>query len=137
MSSTAFYRNTALLAVLAASSCAVATNDPPIPDGDTAGTSSIGGTSGDGGTGGGIRDVDLLLPGGSFTVVTGRIGAGKTTLLQSVLGLVPARNHNNANILCLPARFVPFELAERITDRFLHESFEGGRHDRRVGKISC
>ena len=48
-----------------------------------------------------------------------------------------ARNHNNANILCLPARFVTYELGERITDRFLHENFEGGRHDRRVGKISC
>lgn len=48
-----------------------------------------------------------------------------------------ARNHNNANILCLPARFVPYELAEKIADRFLHENFEGGRHDRRVGKISC
>ena len=45
---------------------------------------------GDGGVGGGISDVDLDLPAGSFTVVTGRIGAGKTTLLQSVLGLVPA-----------------------------------------------
>jgi len=42
------------------------------------------------GSGGGITDVSLRLPGGSFTVVTGRIGAGKTTLLQSVLGLVPA-----------------------------------------------
>lgn len=42
------------------------------------------------GSGSGITDVSLRLPGGSFTVVTGRIGAGKTTLLQSVLGLVPA-----------------------------------------------
>lgn len=48
-----------------------------------------------------------------------------------------ARNHNNANILCLPARFVPYELSEKIAGRFLQESFEGGRHDRRVGKISC
>ena len=48
-----------------------------------------------------------------------------------------ARNHNNANVLCLPARFIPFDLVEKITDRFLHENFEGGRHDRRVGKISC
>lgn len=48
-----------------------------------------------------------------------------------------ARNHNNANVLCLPARFVPYELTEKIADRFLHETFEGGRHDRRVGKISC
>lgn len=48
-----------------------------------------------------------------------------------------ARNHNNANILCLPARFVAYELTEKITGRFLQETFEGGRHDRRVGKISC
>lgn len=48
-----------------------------------------------------------------------------------------ARNHNNANVLCLPARFIPYEMSEKITDRFLNESFEGGRHDRRVGKISC
>ncbi|HEY0651577.1 MAG TPA: ribose 5-phosphate isomerase B [Chryseosolibacter sp.] len=48
-----------------------------------------------------------------------------------------ARQHNNANIVCLPARFVSYELAEKITDRFLHENFEGGRHERRVAKISC
>lgn len=48
-----------------------------------------------------------------------------------------ARNHNDANILCLPARFVPYEVTEKITGRFLQEPFEGGRHDRRVGKISC
>jgi ribose 5-phosphate isomerase B len=48
-----------------------------------------------------------------------------------------ARTHNNANILCLPARFVPFDLVEKITERFLNENFEGGRHGRRVDKISC
>jgi ribose 5-phosphate isomerase B len=48
-----------------------------------------------------------------------------------------SRQHNNANIVCLPARFVSYELAEKITDRFLHENFEGGRHERRVAKISC
>jgi ribose 5-phosphate isomerase B len=48
-----------------------------------------------------------------------------------------ARQHNNANIVCLPARFISFDMAEKITDRFLHESFEGGRHARRVSKISC
>jgi len=47
------------------------------------------------------------------------------------------RNHNNANIVCIPARFVTYELAEKILDRFLHASFEGGRHERRVDKISC
>jgi ribose 5-phosphate isomerase B len=48
-----------------------------------------------------------------------------------------ARQHNNANVLCLPARFVDVTLAEKILDRFLHSSFEGGRHERRVKKISC
>ena len=48
-----------------------------------------------------------------------------------------ARQHNNANILCLPARFVSYDLAEKILDRFLQEKFEGGRHERRVSKISC
>lgn len=48
-----------------------------------------------------------------------------------------ARQHNNANVVCIPARFVSYELAEKILDRFLHSSFEGGRHQRRVDKISC
>ncbi len=48
-----------------------------------------------------------------------------------------ARQHNDANILCLPARYIPGDLAEKITDRFLHSDFEGGRHARRVGKMAC
>jgi len=48
-----------------------------------------------------------------------------------------ARQHNNANVLCLPARFIDIKLAEKILDRFLHSSFEGGRHERRVNKMSC
>jgi ribose 5-phosphate isomerase B len=47
-----------------------------------------------------------------------------------------ARQHNDANILCLPARFVPLELAEKMTDIFLSTPFEGGRHERRVEKIN-
>ncbi len=46
-----------------------------------------------------------------------------------------ARQHNDANVLCLPARFIDQPLAEKITDRFLHTDFEGGRHERRVRKI--
>jgi ATP-binding cassette, subfamily B, bacterial len=41
------------------------------------------------GTTAGVEDVSLVLPAGSFTVVTGRIGSGKTTLLRAVLGLLP------------------------------------------------
>lgn len=48
-----------------------------------------------------------------------------------------ARQHNNANILCLPARFITMELAEKIVEGFFRAHFEGGRHERRVDKISC
>jgi ribose 5-phosphate isomerase B len=48
-----------------------------------------------------------------------------------------ARRHNDANILCLPARFVSLEQAESILDTFLHTVFEEGRHRTRIGKISC
>lgn len=47
------------------------------------------------------------------------------------------RKHNDANILCIPARFVSEELAKEITTTFLNTEFEGGRHQNRVDKISC
>jgi ribose 5-phosphate isomerase B len=48
-----------------------------------------------------------------------------------------ARQHNDANIVCIPARFVSQAVAVKILDRFLNTSFEGGRHQRRVDKIGC
>jgi ribose 5-phosphate isomerase B len=50
---------------------------------------------------------------------------------------VLARTHNNANVLCLPARFISEADAQAICDAFLHTDFEGGRHANRVHKISC
>lgn len=47
-----------------------------------------------------------------------------------------ARQHNNANMIALPARFIPAELALNIVRTFLSTDFEGGRHERRVEKIS-
>jgi len=48
-----------------------------------------------------------------------------------------ARQHNDANILCLPARYISSDLSMKIIDKFLSSSFEGGRHERRVKKIAC
>lgn len=48
-----------------------------------------------------------------------------------------ARQHNNANVLGLPANFISAELAIELVDTFLKTDFEGGRHARRVGKIAC
>jgi len=48
-----------------------------------------------------------------------------------------ARQHNNANILCLPARFIALDSAKEMTETFMNTEFEGGRHQNRVNKISC
>lgn len=48
-----------------------------------------------------------------------------------------ARNHNNANILSLPARFISQTEGVNILKSFLDASFEGGRHEVRVNKIPC
>lgn len=47
------------------------------------------------------------------------------------------RQHNNANVLCLPARFTSVEQAQACVDVFLNTPFEGGRHQRRVEKMGC
>ncbi len=47
------------------------------------------------------------------------------------------RQHNNANIICIPARFIDYDKAQSIVNTFLTTEFEGGRHGKRVDKISC
>ncbi len=47
-----------------------------------------------------------------------------------------SRQHNNANMIALPARFITIELAVDIVEKFLNTDFEGGRHQNRVSKIA-
>lgn len=47
-----------------------------------------------------------------------------------------ARKHNNANILCIPARFIPLNELEEMINTFINTGFEGGRHALRVDKIT-
>lgn len=47
------------------------------------------------------------------------------------------RLHNDANMICIPARFVSLELAFEMIEKFMETSFEGGRHQNRVNKITC
>ncbi len=48
-----------------------------------------------------------------------------------------ARQHNDANVICIPARFIAYEYAEMLVRTFLTTEFEGGRHQNRVNKINC
>lgn len=47
------------------------------------------------------------------------------------------KQHNNANVLCIPARFTSIPQALAMVETFLDTEFEGGRHENRVNKISC
>ena len=47
-----------------------------------------------------------------------------------------AKQHNNANIICMPSRFIKEEEAIKIIESFILEKFEGGRHERRIKKIN-
>lgn len=48
-----------------------------------------------------------------------------------------SRQHNDANVICIPARFVALDYAQQMIEIFLNTEFEGGRHARRVSKIAC
>ena len=50
---------------------------------------------------------------------------------------VLARSHNNANIVCIPQRFITIDEAKKIIQAFLTTDFEGGRHANRVNKMTC
>jgi ribose 5-phosphate isomerase B len=47
------------------------------------------------------------------------------------------RQHNDANVLCMPARFIALELAKQFVELFIETPFEGGRHATRIAKMGC
>lgn len=88
---------------------------------------------------GGEADLGILCCGSGNGVA---ITANKHQGIRAALCWLPelatlAREHNNANILCMPGRFVSGKEAVAMVKAFLAASFEGGRHARRVGKMSC
>ena len=70
------------------------------------------------------------------------ITANKQKSIRSALCWTPeiaslARQHNNANICAIPARFVSIDTAKAITQAYLEADFEGGRHSNRIAKIEA
>ena len=69
------------------------------------------------------------------SISANKVKGVRAALCQTVEQTELARKHTDANILALPAGFVTPELAKQIVDKWLATSFEGGRHERRIGKI--
>ncbi|HEX8545384.1 MAG TPA: ribose 5-phosphate isomerase B [Cytophagaceae bacterium] len=84
-------------------------------------------------------DFGILICGsGNGVAITANKHAGVRAALcwnNELAGL--ARQHNDANILCIPARFVSKDDALQFAETFINTPFEGGRHANRVGKINC
>jgi ribose 5-phosphate isomerase B len=79
----------------------------------------------------------LVCGSGNGVAITANKHAGiRAALCWNTELAALARQHNNANVLCLPARFINIEEAKKCVDTFLNTDFEGGRHAERVRKIN-
>lgn len=87
----------------------------------------------------GQADLGIVICGsGNGVAITANKHQGiRAALCWSAELAALARQHNNANVLALPARFVEPDLALKMVEMFISTDFEGGRHTQRVAKIAC
>lgn len=85
----------------------------------------------------GAADLGIVVcgSGNGVNIVANKHHGVRSALAWNAEVATLAREHNNANILALPARYIRENEADEIVDAFLAASFEGGRHERRVDKI--
>ncbi len=86
---------------------------------------------------GGQADYGILAcsTGVGISIAANKVPGIRAAVVHNEEGATLSRRHNDANVLCLGAKFVAPELAARLADIFLHTEFEGGRHQRRVNKL--
>lgn len=85
----------------------------------------------------GIKGIVLCGSGNGINMTVNKHQGIRSALCWNVEIVKLAREHNDANILALPARFISEEQAIEMVDTFLNTEFEGGRHQRRIDKIGC
>src|SRR6185369_15561630 len=77
----------------------------------------------------------ICTTGLGMSIAANKIAGVRAALVGDEQTASLARQHNNANVLCLGSKITPPEMAKKIVDAFLNSRFEGGRHERRVGKM--
>lgn len=86
----------------------------------------------------GVADFGVLICGsgnGVCMTANKHLGIRAALVWQEDISAL-SRQHNNANVICIPARFVSLDQAIAFVDVFLHTAFEGGRHANRVSKMT-
>ena len=71
-----------------------------------------------------------------MSIAANKINGIRAALLNDCFSATVAKKHNNVNVICLGQRVLGKELALFILDNFLNSEFEGGRHQRRIDKIT-
>jgi glycine hydroxymethyltransferase len=77
----------------------------------------------------------VCTTGVGMSIAANKVPGVRAALVADQATAALARQHNNANVLCLAGKTTAPEDARRIVDAFLHTQFEGGRHERRVNKM--
>jgi ribose 5-phosphate isomerase B len=72
-----------------------------------------------------------------MSITANKVKGIRAALCHDEMTTQLARRHNNANVLCLPADLIGDELIRRVLDIWLATEYEGGRHDRRLQKITA
>ncbi len=82
------------------------------------------------------RGIFLCGTGIGMSMTANKVKGIRAALCHDELTAQMARKHNDSNVLCLPADLIGDELMRRVVDIWLKTEYEGGRHDRRLQKIS-
>jgi len=82
-------------------------------------------------------EIGLLIctTGVGMSIAANKVPGVRAALVADETTATLARQHNNANVLCLAGKTLPPAQAQKILDAFLKTEFEGGRHERRVNKV--
>lgn len=83
------------------------------------------------------RGIALCGTGIGMTIAANKIKGIRCALCHDVFSAKMSREHNNANVLAMGGRVIGYGLAGEIVRAWLTAEFEGGRHDRRLGKVTA
>ncbi len=81
------------------------------------------------------RGITICWTGNGMAITANKVHDVRAGLCLTAEMALLTRAHNDANVLSLASKYIPFEEAEKIVHVFLSTAFEGGRHERRVAKI--
>lgn len=83
------------------------------------------------------RGILVCGSGIGMSIAANKVRGVRAALVHDEVGADMSRRHNDANVLCLPADVLGLRIIDRIVQTWMRTDFEGGRHARRIGKISA